>query len=498
MHSHSEIIIFVENDIDSILIFWEIFDYLKIYFLDIKVIPIINRIEIFKFCSSCMDNRIHRLFLLIEKNKVNMGKRVKSGVGFPKNFYKKESVIHEYKYEIYFYHFSFLDSLTHVKPHRDKKFLSLNIIDVLNYFKNYKRSPLRSERNLKSPDNPITCCENKIWIKSIITWHLYLSNHLSFYECSLRLKKIAFLFEVILKKKEVEENNSITLNFSKELPFHFLYHSVLIDSVLNTPSILINFETWKRGGFFKILKFLGEIFIFKEDAYTLWINLDYKKRSLILKHFEIEMKNIGSIFKNIYVFKKKPQTLSNSAEMSSFDIALALRSVFDPKIRKLDGKVKKKNFWVCLKSLFELKEIKKFIEKEKNVLKFITRVCRKVLSKKSFISQRTMRLLYISGSNQITFKMIEGLLKLINSIFIRNNIIKKLLLVLIKEKDSTTLFIFHQDRDKILFYNNFLALTLSNDIYKTIKKGNEIVIIKFSKIYEKEILSILSKIYLLK
>ena len=62
-------ILIVENDIDSILIFWEIFDYLKIYFLNIKVIPIKDRIEILKFCSKCDNNCSHRLFLVIEEKK---------------------------------------------------------------------------------------------------------------------------------------------------------------------------------------------------------------------------------------------------------------------------------------------------------------------------------------------------------------------------------------------------------------------------------------------
>jgi hypothetical protein len=497
MYFYSEIIIFVENDIDSILIFWEIFDYLKIYFLNIKVIPIKDRIEILKFCSKCDNNCSHRLFLVIEEKKINTREKVTPGWKFSENISKNESKIHGYEYKIYFYHFSFLDSLNHVKLNQHKNFLSLKSIDVLNYFKNYKRSPLRSGRKLTFPDNLITSYENIIWVKSVITCHLYLSNTLSFYECTFRLKKISFLFAAVLKKKElVEKNKSITLNFSKELPFHFLYHSVLIDSVLNTPSILINFETWKKEGFFKILKFLGEIYVSKEDAHSLWIDLEDKKRFLIMRQFEIEIKNTGSIFNSIYIFKKRFQNLSNSIQMSSFDTALALRSIFDLKIRDLDRKVKKKNFWLCLKSLFGYKEIKKFIEKEKNVLKFITRVSRKVLSRKTFISQQAMRLLYISGSSRVTFKMIEGLLKLLNSVFIRNKIKKKLLLIIIKEKNSVTLFISHQEKNLVLFYTNFLATTLSTDIYKIVKKEKEMVILKFSRIYEKEIISTLSGVYL--
>ena len=107
-----------------------------------------------------------------------------------------------------------------------------------------------------------------------------------------------------------------------------------------------------------------------------------------------------------------------------------------------------------------------------------------------------MRLLYISGSSRVTFKMIEGLLKLLNSVFIRNKIKKKLLLIIIKEKNSVTLFISHQEKNLVLFYTNFLATTLSTDIYKIVKKEKEMVILKFSRIYEKEIISTLSGVYL--
>ena len=43
--------------------------------------------------------------------------------------------------------------------------------------------------------------------------------------------------------------------FSKELPLYFLNHNTIIESFLNTPFVLLNFELWKKNGFKKMFQF---------------------------------------------------------------------------------------------------------------------------------------------------------------------------------------------------------------------------------------------------
>jgi len=484
MYSYSEIIIFIETNASSFLTFLEIYNCLKKFYTNIKVYPVIEKTEIQKFFVKYHKKSNLVLYLLIASFKT-----LKLNEENSKFFFSHTYSSYMFKYILNKVDLNHLISLDSPNNH-------VRTIDASTYFENKNSGFYRSIKNLNFCYDSVVDYENKVWIKSIIIWYLYLSNNFSINDCSFGLKKIHRIFEKISKmnKNQNENCKNKKIIFSKELPFHFLYHSSLIDSVLNTPSTIINFQTWKNNGFIRILHFLGKIFVFKEDTRKLWIKFDEDKKNKILKHFEIETKKLKSTLNLIYVFKKKFENLKNLIEMSSLDIALILRSVFDLKIKNSKGHKLKKNFWLGIKSLLEFKNLKIFIKKEKKVHKFISRICRIVLSKKTFISQKNVRILYLIGSNHITYKMIEGFLEFLILIFNRNKIKQKLFSVIIKERNDSFLFVSHQNKKNFLFYHNYLLSQGFLTINRLIKIEKNLIVVKFSKIYEKDIISELIRI----
>jgi len=168
--------------------------------------------------------------------------------------------------------------------------------------------------------------------------------------------------------------------------------------------------------------------------------------------------------------------------------------MFDLKIRNLMKNVKKKIFWDSFKCLLKSRNIKRFFIKEKYVQQFISRVSRLVLSKKTFISRRTMRILYLSSFGDITYEMIKGLLKILISVFNKNKLLEKLILLIFKEKVSTMIFLSHQNKNDFVLYNNLVTSNSFLEVIQSIKIEKNILIIKFPSDYEREILLILSKI----
>jgi len=65
----SQIIIFTKIEIDSLLLFWEAYEYLKSQFLYIIVVPVSNNDEILKICSDFYKFTKDILFLLIDGEK---------------------------------------------------------------------------------------------------------------------------------------------------------------------------------------------------------------------------------------------------------------------------------------------------------------------------------------------------------------------------------------------------------------------------------------------
>jgi hypothetical protein len=90
--------------------------------------------------------------------------------------------------------------------------------------------------------------------------------------------------------------------------------------------------------------------------------------------------------------------------------------------------------------------------------------------------------------------MIEGFLEFLILIFNRNKIKQKLFSVIIKEKNDSFLFVSHQNKKNFLFYHNYLLSQGFLTINKLIKIEKNLIVVKFSKIYEKDIISELIRI----
>ena len=82
-------------------------------------------------------------------------------------------------------------------------------------------------------------------------------------------------------------------------------------------------------------------------------------------------------------------------------------------------------FWLNLDFLTETKILKKFIRKGKQTQKFISNISRIILSKKLFVSLKKMRIVYIVGSDDITYRMLSGLSSFLISVFNKNKLKKK-------------------------------------------------------------------------
>lgn len=289
----SQIIIFTKIDIDSLLLFWEAYEYLKSQFLYIIVFPVSNNDEILKICSDFYKFTKDLIFLLIdgEKNlhlkKKNLEKKV---TRFP-HINLKMSV----DTDLTFREHNFFEQLPSKEQHYNQKMLKVKTIDIADFFKNWNSTNFLKIMNYKNLS--IVDAQNDIWINAVITFHLHLTKNLSFYQCLSRLKKNSRMLECFLgKQKHLKIHASHhRLIFSRELPFYFLYHCSIFESFLNTPSISIGFETWKKDGFPKILQFLGRVSIFKEDVGKSWIKYTDGKKKRDNPSFQNRNKKIWDI-----------------------------------------------------------------------------------------------------------------------------------------------------------------------------------------------------------
>jgi len=494
MINYSEIVIFTKMNIDSVLIFWEAFRYLKLHFLCVTILPVSGDSEILEIFSDYNNLTQDIIFLLIGGetklywNKIILEKKLK--LYFKKNFKLSKNTVFSLNDHI------FIDQLCSIELTNNQKIIKVKPIDITNFFKNWEWKS--NNFNKKVDFHSITTLnfQDYVWINAITIWHLYLSGNFSSSHCCRILKKISWVVKVLFKKKKnlKMNENKYKFVFSKELPFYFLYHHSIFESLLNTPSIIIDFEIWKKDGFSKIFQFLGRISIFKENIGKYWNKYNEEEKKEILKCFKFEIKKFGTPHNLIYNFKQVYKNLTNLFELSSLDLALTLRSMFDLKIRNLMKNVKKKIFWDSFKCLIKLGNIKRFVIKEKYVQQFISRVSRLVLSKKTFISRRTMRILYLSSFDDITYEMIKGLLKILISVFNKNKLLEKLILLIIKETVSTTVFISHQNKNDFVLYNNLITSNSFLEVIQSIKIEKNILIIKFPSEYERQILLTLLKI----
>ena len=282
--------------------------------------------------------------------------------------------------------------------------------------------------------------------------------------------------------------------FSKELPLYFLNHNTIIESFLNTPFVLLNFELWKKNGFKKMFQFFGKIFIFREDTEKTWLSLKKKKRTIITECFELETKKFNTIPSTVYVFKKSMKTVKNLTEVTSFDMSLVIKSIFDKKIKRLETSPQKKNFWKGFDSVVETKTVNKYIEIEKETQKFVSRMSRIVLAKKIFISRKNMRIIYLSDSKLITYRRIEGLLKFFISVFKKNKLIQKFLLLIVKEENFNILFLSHQNKNFLKIFNDFFTIKKFAKMIQIVNTKEKMIILKFPRIIEREIIRELSNI----
>ena len=491
MCSYKNVFIFTEISTQSALVFWETYDFLKRVFLEIKVILISKESELLKICQNvCLNLNNCLLIFILKQNGIDLRKKfsekffpIKSYritiVSNEKNSRKKNSKI--------------IKKLGIPSFKNNNKSLHFEVIEISGYFKNYDNNTLNYLEEGVITEIDCNKFRENTWIKSIILWHLRLEEKISFSRCCLKLKKISKQF---IKKKFKQDSKHGKLVFSKELPMYFLYHSIIIDSFLNTPSILINFELWKNSGFSRILQFLWKISLSKKDIEKYWLDLSKEKQKKILKCFELESNTSNLTYGLIYFFKRFFKHKKEITEASSLDLALNLKTIFDLKLKKISKRVSGKNFWLALNSLFETKELKKYIRKSIKIQKFISRIGRIILSKKMFISRKNTRIIYLTSSSTISFLMIEGLTNFMIQVFNRNRLIPKFLYIIIKEKTTALLFMSHQHKSISLFYSNFLQ---KNRIFKEIqliKNKNDLVVIKFPKNLEKEVLLYLTKLEL--
>ena len=221
---------------------------------------------------------------------------------------------------------------------------------------------------------------------------------------------------------------------------------------------------------------------------------DQERKTMILKDYEIEIKKFNTNFGLIYIFKKKLTHSLTKSEVSSLDMALILRSIFDRRVEILHYPLNKKNFWSGVNCLFKNKKLKKYVERERKIQEFISKVGRIILIKKAFLSRKRYRIFYIAGSTLISYRMVEGLLNFLISAFNKNEIKKKLFLLIIKEKIFNTMFISHQDKNMIGIYQK---LIISNQVKKKIhvlEEEENLLVIKFPKDYEVELIPIFSSL----
>ena len=287
-------------------------------------------------------------------------------------------------------------------------------------------------------------------------------------------------------------------NSLRELPLYFINHSTILDSFLNTPFMVLNFELWKNEGFMNILQFLGKINIFPEDFQKSWAMFDQERKIIILKDYEIEIKKFNPTFGLINIFKKKLTHLLTKSEVTSLDMVLIIKSIFDRRIEILHHPLNKKKFFSGVNCLLKNENLKKYIERGRKIQEFISKVGRIILIKKAFLSRKRYRILYIAGSTLISYRMVEGLCNFLISAFNKNEVEKKLFLLIIKENIFNTMFISHQDKKMFILYQKLIISNLTKKKIHVLEEEENLVVIKFPKEYEIELITIFSSLVFIK
>ena len=494
MNLSYDIIIFIKINPESLLIFLEIFNFLENSLFKIKIIPILENNDMLSYFTNCLNKTENIFFLIIIENYREIKEFLMAS---------KDSIQHQNKNNLVFHEISFgtkqfnflNDFFLRYLRNKTKDFV-ISVIDVSSYFKKNLLSYFYLPERVLFDRYEFQAIQHKIWFRAIMILHLYLEKKLTHKVFSFYIKKISNLLQMFYGKQSnlVKDNENKKMISLKELPMYFLYHSPFIISFLNTPSLIIRFELWKTDGFYRILEFFEKISICKEDIDKLWTNFDNKKKIEIRGCFLSEAKKYSHLPTLIYIFKKQFKNMKNQIDFTSLDLVLALRSKFDLSLRYLFRRLTKKKFWLNLIFLTETKILKKFIRKGKQTQQFISNISRIILSKKLFVSLKKMRIVYMVGSDDITYRMLSGLSGFLISVFNKNKLKKKLLLLIIKEQFTTVFFISHQNKNSFDVYENFFLSNRFVETIKSIRNTKNTMTVKCSKTYEKELLTSISMI----
>ena len=491
----NEMVIFLNINPESLLILGNLLDFLILNSKRIVIHPIRKITDILKISREYYIRQKDVRFLLVTKqNKMEIEK----------------NLIKDNLFEIPILHFTkiktsrflkiFFNDFDSNKQNFKNKFLKIYNIDSIDIFTFCIQKPSYFFKKLNINHITIQDFQKNIWVNSIFIWHLYFSKKLSIQSCSLKIKKISKnLFRFLNKqKKDNDIQKCRKFNSLRELPLYFINHSTILDSFLNTPFMVLIFELWKNEGFMNILQFLGKINIFPEDFQKSWAMFDQKRKIIILKDYEIEIKKFNPTFGLIYIFKKKLTHLLTKSEISSLDMVLIIRSIFDRRIEILHYPLNKKKFFSGVNCLFKNKKLKKYIERGRKIQEFISKVGRIILIKKAFLSRKRYRILYITGSTLISYRMVEGLCNFLISAFNKNEMEKKLFLLIIKENIFNTMFISHQDKKMFVIYQKLIISNLTKKKIHVLEEEENLLVIKFPKDYEKELITIFSSLVCIK
>ena len=487
----NEMVIFLKINPVSLLIIVNLLDFLILNSKRIILLPIRNITDILKISMDYYIKQKDVRFLLITQE---------DEIEIEKNLFKANlleiSILHFRKIKTSRFLKIFFNNFESNQQNFKAKILKIYNIDSVDFFKFCIQKPSYFFKKLNINHIAIPDFEKNIWVNSIFIWHLYFSKKLSIQSCSLKIKKISkILFHFL--NKQIKDNRIQTcrkLNSLQELPLYFINHSTILNSFLNTPVMVLIFELWKNESFMNILQFLSKINIFPEDFQKSWAMFDQERKTIILQDYEIEIKKFNPTFGLIYIFKKKFTHSFTKSDVSSLDMALIIRSIFDRRVQNLHYPLNKKNFWSGVNCLIKNKKLKKYVERERKIQEFISKVSRIILLKKAFLSRKRYRILYIAGSILMSYRMVEGLVNFLISVFNKNEMKKKLFILIIKENIFNTMFISHQDKKMFLIYQK---LIISNQVKKKIhvlEEKKNFFVIKFPKDYEIELITMFSSL----
>jgi len=447
----NEMVIFLKINPVSLLIIVNLLDFLILNSKRIILLPIRNITDILKISMDYYIKQKDVRFLLITQE---------DEIEIEKNLFKANlleiSILHFRKIKTSRFLKIFFNNFESNQQNFKVKILKIYNIDSVDFFKFCIQKPSYFFKKLNINHIAIPDFEKNIWVNSIFIWHLYFSKKLSIQSCSLKIKKIS------------------------KILFHFLNKQIKDNRI----------QTCRKY----ILQFLSKINIFPEDFQKSWAMFDQERKTIILQDYEIEIKKFNPTFGLIYIFKKKFTHSFTKSDVSSLDMALIIRSIFDRRVQNLHYPLNKKNFWSGVNCLIKNKKLKKYVERERKIQEFISKVSRIILLKKAFLSRKRYRILYIAGSILMSYRMVEGLVNFLISVFNKNEMKKKLFILIIKENIFNTMFISHQDKKMFLIYQK---LIISNQVKKKIhvlEEKKNFFVIKFPKDYEIELITMFSSL----